>query len=66
LTRREREVIALVAQGCSNRAIAQQLAITQKTAEHHVGHILDKLGLTSRAQAAAYAVAHGLAGSTPR
>ena len=61
LTRREREVIALIAQGCSNREISQRLVITEKTAEVHVGNILGKLGFTSRAQAAAYAVAHGLA-----
>jgi DNA-binding NarL/FixJ family response regulator len=64
LTRREGEVIALIAQGCSNRVIAERLLITEKTAENHVGNILGKLGLTSRAQAAAYAVEHGLAGST--
>jgi DNA-binding CsgD family transcriptional regulator len=64
LTPREREVIALIAQGCSNRAIAERLVITEKTAENHVGNILGKLGLTSRAQAAAYAVEHGLARST--
>jgi DNA-binding CsgD family transcriptional regulator len=66
LTRREREVLALIAQGCSNRAIAVRLVITEKTAENHVGNILGKLGLRSRAQAAAYAVAHGLAGTTTR
>jgi DNA-binding NarL/FixJ family response regulator/transcriptional regulator with XRE-family HTH domain len=66
LTRREREVIALVAQGCSNRAIAERLVISEKTAENHVGNILGKLGLPSRAQAAAYAVEQGLArSSTP-
>jgi DNA-binding NarL/FixJ family response regulator len=60
-TARERQVIALIAQGHSNRQIAEALTISEKTAEIHVGNILGKLGLTSRAQAAAYAVEHGLA-----
>ena len=63
LTRREREVIALIARGYSNRAIAAELVISEKTAEVHVGNILGKLGFNSRAQAAAYAVAEGLASS---
>lgn len=61
LTRREREVIALIAQGYSNKAIAERLIIAERTVEIHVGNILGKLGFTSRAQAAAYAVANGLA-----
>jgi ATP/maltotriose-dependent transcriptional regulator MalT len=61
LTPRERQVIALIAQGYSNRAIAQALVISEKTAEVHVGNILGKLGFGSRSQAAAYAVEHGLA-----
>lgn len=61
LTRREREVIVLLARGYSNRAIAEELAITERTAEIHVGNILGKLGFNSRTQAAAYAVAQGLA-----
>jgi ATP/maltotriose-dependent transcriptional regulator MalT len=60
LTPRERQVIALIAQGYSNRAIAQALVISEKTAEVHVGNILGKLGFGSRTQAAAYAVEHGL------
>lgn len=63
LTRREREVLALLARGHSNRAIADTLVISERTAEHHVANILGKLGCTSRAQAAAYAVEHGLAGA---
>jgi DNA-binding NarL/FixJ family response regulator len=55
LSRREREVLALLAQGMSNSAIAQRLFITAKTAEHHVSSILGKLGLRNRAQAAAFA-----------
>ncbi len=63
LTRREREVIALIARGHSNREIAAELVISEKTAESHVGNILSKLGFSSRAQAAAYAVTEGLATS---
>ncbi len=61
LTLRERQVLALIAQGASNRAIADALVIAECTAEIHVSNILGKLGVTSRTQAATYAVAHGLA-----
>jgi non-specific serine/threonine protein kinase len=61
LTARERQVLALVAQGASNRAIADALVIAERTAEIHVSNILSKLGVTSRTQAAAYALAQGLA-----
>ncbi|HEX9440839.1 MAG TPA: helix-turn-helix transcriptional regulator, partial [Roseiflexaceae bacterium] len=60
LTARERAVIALIARGYSNRAIADALVISEKTAEGHVSSILSKLGYSSRAQAAAYAVQQGL------
>jgi DNA-binding CsgD family transcriptional regulator len=53
LTRREREIAGLIAQGLSNREIAARLVISSRTAESHVGNILGKLGLTSRAQVAA-------------
>jgi DNA-binding CsgD family transcriptional regulator len=56
LTAREQEVLALLAEGLSNAAIADRLFISSKTAEHHVGRILGKLGLRSRAEAAAYAL----------
>ncbi len=61
LTRREREVAALIARGLSNRDIAQQLVISQRTAEGHVARIMDKLGVNSRAGIAAWA-ASGAAG----
>jgi len=54
LTRREREVATLVAQGMSNRDIAAKLVVAQRTAEAHVEHILTKLGFTSRTQIAAW------------
>ena len=60
LTEREREVLGLVARGLSNKAIAERLAITERTARTHVSNILGKLGLASRTQAALYAVEHHL------
>jgi ATP/maltotriose-dependent transcriptional regulator MalT len=56
LSRRETEVLRLIGEGLSNRDIAARLFISPKTAEHHVGRIYSKLGLKSRAEAAAYAV----------
>lgn len=57
LTRREREVAAMVAQGMSNREIAARLVIAQRTVEGHVEHILSKLGFSSRTQIAAWIAA---------
>jgi DNA-binding NarL/FixJ family response regulator len=57
LTAREREVVALIALGRSNRAIAQELFISPATAARHVANILAKLGFTSRSQVAAWAAA---------
>ena len=61
LTRREREVLRLLAEGQSNREIAADLSISVLTAKTHVERILSKLGLHSRAAAAAYAYQHQLA-----
>jgi non-specific serine/threonine protein kinase len=57
LTRREREVAALIAEGLSNREIAARLVVAQRTAEGHVENILAKLGFTSRAQVAGWLAA---------
>jgi DNA-binding NarL/FixJ family response regulator len=62
LTAREREVLDLLGEGLSNQAIADRLYISPKTAEHHVSRILGKLGLRSRAEAAAHAVRAGSGG----
>ena len=61
LTEREREVLALVAKGHSNKEIAAQLDITERTARTHVSNILGKLDLASRTQAALWAIEHRLA-----
>jgi non-specific serine/threonine protein kinase len=56
LTKRERQVAELVAQGLGNKQIAAKLVISQRTAQGHVEHILTKLGFTSRAQIAAWII----------
>jgi len=63
LTAREREVAALVARGLTNRQISTSLCISERTAGNHVGRILGKLGLRSRAQIAAWATERDLLGS---
>ena len=65
LTRRESEILDLLAQGLSNKQIAAQLVISQNTVKNHVRNILEKLRLRSRAEAAAFAVRAKLAGNTP-
>ncbi|HEY4037074.1 MAG TPA: response regulator transcription factor [Ktedonobacteraceae bacterium] len=60
LTEREREVLALVTRGYTNKQIAGELCVSEKTARNHVSHILEKLGLSRRSEAAAYAVEHKL------
>ena len=60
LTARELEVLALLARGLANKAIAFELGCAEKTVKTHVGNILGKLGLSDRTQAALYAVREGL------
>ncbi|MGI8506375.1 MAG: response regulator [Solirubrobacteraceae bacterium] len=62
LTRREREVLELIAGGRSNKRIARELGIAEKTVKTHVGHVLAKLGVSDRTQAALLAVRSGLVG----
>jgi two-component system response regulator DevR len=60
LTEREREVLALVARGLTNKQIADKLYVSEKTARNHVSHILEKLGFSRRSEAAAFAVEYKL------
>jgi DNA-binding NarL/FixJ family response regulator len=60
LTPREKEVLAQLGKGASNKEIAHELSITERTARTHVSNILGKLGLASRTQAALWAVEHKL------
>jgi HD-GYP domain-containing protein (c-di-GMP phosphodiesterase class II) len=62
LSEREVEVLRLVADGLSNREIARRLHVSSRTAEHHVQHIYAKIGASSRASAALFAMEHGLLG----
>lgn len=59
LTEREREIVALVAEGMSNAQIGRTLVVSARTVETHVRHIMDKLGYSSRAQIAGWVVAGG-------
>ncbi len=65
LTARQQEVAVLVGQGLTNRQIAERLVITERAAAAHVEHILDKLGVGSRAQIAAWAAERGLLATRP-
>jgi two-component system nitrate/nitrite response regulator NarL len=60
LSPREREILRRVAQGGSNKEIGRELGVAESTVKIHVQHILRKLKLTSRVQAAVYAAEHGL------
>jgi len=60
LTAREREVLALIAEGATNKEIAAKLIVSENTARNHVSHILSKLGFSRRSEAAAYAVKKGM------
>ena len=59
LTAREKEVLSQLAKGASNKEIAYELGITERTARTHVSNILGKLALASRTQAALYALRSG-------
>jgi DNA-binding CsgD family transcriptional regulator len=60
LSKREREVVAMVASGMTNRQIAERLFIAERTAEGHVERIRNKLGFRSRTEVATWAVERGL------
>ena len=60
LSDREKEVLVLVAQGLTNREIAERLIISENTARNHVSRILDKLGMSRRSELATFAERHGL------
>jgi NarL family two-component system response regulator LiaR len=60
LTVREREVLVLIGRGFPNKRIAQELGVSEKTVKTHVGHVLAKLGVADRTQAAVFAVRAGL------
>src|SRR4051794_35682350 len=62
LTPREREVLELLARGYANKRIARELGVAEKTVKTHVGHVLAKLGVSDRTQAALLAVREGLVG----
>ena len=65
LTRREREVLGLLGRGFSNKRIALELGIAEKTVKTHVGHVLSKLGVPDRTSAALHAVRSGLVAQGP-
>jgi non-specific serine/threonine protein kinase len=65
LSRREREVVTMVAAGMTNKEIAQRLFIAERTAEGHVERIRNKLGVRSRTEVATWAVAHGIVPRQP-
>jgi DNA-binding NarL/FixJ family response regulator len=60
LTPREVEVVRLVARGHTNRAVANELFLSEKTVARHLSNVYAKLGISSRAAATAYAYDHGL------
>jgi DNA-binding NarL/FixJ family response regulator len=65
LTPRQQDVATLVAQGLTNREIAKRLTVTERAAAAHIEHILDRLGVRSRAQIAVWASEHGLLATHP-
>jgi DNA-binding NarL/FixJ family response regulator len=65
LTDREIEVLRLVAQGRSNREVAELLVVSPKTVDHHVQHIYDKIGVSTRVGATLFAMRHDLLAPMP-
>jgi len=65
LTKREREVLGLIGRGFSNKRIALELGIAEKTVKTHVGHVLAKLGVPDRTSAAVHALRAGLVPDGP-
>lgn len=63
LTEQERRILELIAEGKTNKEIAKEVFLGEKTVRNYVSNILSKLGLANRAEAAAFAVRHGLAGN---
>jgi HD-GYP domain-containing protein (c-di-GMP phosphodiesterase class II) len=63
LTPREAEVLRLLALGLTTREVADRLVISVKTADHHVQHIYNKIGVSTRGAAALYAIEHGIVGA---
>jgi len=66
LTEHERNILALIAEGKTNREIAKELYLSEKTVRNYVSSLLGKLGLSNRTEAAAYAVRRQLLGEVPR
>jgi DNA-binding NarL/FixJ family response regulator len=64
LSPRERQVAALLAEGLTNRQLAERLVVTERTIAAHIEHILDKLGFASRHQVATWAAENGLVASS--
>ena len=60
LTTREKQVIALIGEACTNKDLAQKLGISQNTVKHHLTNIFDKLGFSNRLEVALFAVEHRL------
>jgi len=60
LTRREREVLSLVGEGCSNREIATRFAVSEETVKHHLTRIFEKVGAANRVELAFTAARYGL------
>lgn len=65
LTRREGDIVAMIAAGRSNRQISRELCISERTVKHHLTSIFEKLGLSSRLQLAAFVLTHRVGSGSP-